>query len=225
MLSIGCASHGSCKLLTRTCRWCPNGRRAMSAPTKGPNCLPRGTKPRWAVDHRRQLVNQAESLLCQLPEQARAGLTDQPEVRARLGALVKRTARPPRTRPRPCVCSCWTAMSRPSPRSTPKSRSRRRTCGSRATKRPTFGGALRRGPALGGRTTGRGRPPPLCWRRPLRPLQRHCAIARIICRGRRRAGLPPPRLRREPAGEGRNLPRLAVTQTPVTHVAIISHSR
>jgi transposase len=45
---------------------------------------------RWAVDQRRQLLNQAESLLCALPEEARAGLPDQPDVRARLVALSKR---------------------------------------------------------------------------------------------------------------------------------------
>ncbi len=49
---------------------------------------------RWAVDQRRQLLNQAESLLCELPEQARAGLPDQPDVRARLGALAKRDRSP-----------------------------------------------------------------------------------------------------------------------------------
>ncbi|HTW08490.1 MAG TPA: transposase [Acidimicrobiales bacterium] len=45
---------------------------------------------RWVVDQRRQLLNQAESLLCELPEQARASLPDQPDARARLAALAKR---------------------------------------------------------------------------------------------------------------------------------------
>jgi transposase len=45
---------------------------------------------RWTVDQRRQVLNQAESLLCDLPEEARTGLPDQPDVRARLVALSKR---------------------------------------------------------------------------------------------------------------------------------------
>ena len=42
------------------------------------------------MSRRTQLLNEAESLLCELPEQARAGPPDQPDVRARLAALAKR---------------------------------------------------------------------------------------------------------------------------------------
>ena len=45
---------------------------------------------RSIVSRRTQLLNEAESLLCELPEQARAGPPDQPDVRARLAALAKR---------------------------------------------------------------------------------------------------------------------------------------
>jgi transposase len=39
---------------------------------------------------RQHQVNEAESLLCELPEEVRAGLPDVPDVRARLGALADR---------------------------------------------------------------------------------------------------------------------------------------
>ncbi|HYA45861.1 MAG TPA: transposase [Acidimicrobiales bacterium] len=45
---------------------------------------------RWAVDQRRQLLTQAEPLLCELPEEVRARLPQVPDVRARLVALAKR---------------------------------------------------------------------------------------------------------------------------------------
>ena len=163
---------------------------------------------RWAVDQRRQLLNQAESLLCELPEQARAGLPDQPDVRARLGALAKRDRSPTWDAPTALRLqlldghiAAIAALDAQEQEAAAALAALVQQSGS------TLGGALRPGPALGGRTTGRGgRPPPLCWRRRLRPLQRDCAIARIICRGRRRACPPPPRPRREPAGERSNLP-------------------
>jgi hypothetical protein len=46
---------------------------------------------RWAVDQRRQLLNQAESLLLDLPEEARAGL---PDLRAGPRRLLPQQRRP-----------------------------------------------------------------------------------------------------------------------------------
>lgn len=45
---------------------------------------------RWVVDQRRQLLTQAEPLLCELPEELRSHLPEGPDVRARLRALAKR---------------------------------------------------------------------------------------------------------------------------------------
>ena len=155
---------------------------------------------------RQHLLNEAESMLCELPLELREQLPDTNAVRPRLGA---RSPRPPSALRRGDPPA--SAAARRVPRADRRARSpgeagRRPSARAGASQRVDALRAVRaRGP-VGRRAAGRGRRRAPVHRGRVRPLQRHRAVGRVDRRGPRRACAPPLQPRRQPARERDPLP-------------------
>ena len=68
---------------------------------------------RWVVDQRRQLLTQAEPLLCELPEELRSHLPEGLMCGRAFGHWQNGTRRPVGTRQPRCACSSWTLTAKP----------------------------------------------------------------------------------------------------------------